>query len=140
MASIINFLRNLKLLAIMVYSAILGSAYLRKFTPETLCYCRSMGYERLLDIYRPKASTQKALPTIVWFHGGAWKMGDRKAIERIAAAAKANGKPWGALSRTEEFALKCRELGCQLFSIAGDLDYINRGIAANKSAFPNFFS
>ena len=85
MASIINFLRNLKLLAIMVYSAILGSAYLRKFTPETLCYCRSMGYERLLDIYRPKASTQKALPTIVWFHGGAWKMGDRKAIERIAA-------------------------------------------------------
>jgi len=44
-----------------------------------------MGYERLLDIYRPKASTQKALPTIVWFHGGAWKMGDRKAIERIAA-------------------------------------------------------
>ena len=85
MASIINFLRNLKLLAIMVYSAILGRAYLRKFTPETLCYCRSMGYERLLDIYRPKASTQKALPTIVWFHGGAWKMGDRKAIERIAA-------------------------------------------------------
>ena len=62
------------------------------------------------------------------------------AIERIAAAAKANGKPWGALSRTEEFALKCRELGCQLFSIAGDLDYINRGIAATKSAFPNFFS
>jgi len=55
-------------------------------------------------------------------------------------AAKANGKPWGALSRTEEFALKCRELGCQLFSIAGDLDYINRGIAATKSAFPNFFS
>jgi len=62
------------------------------------------------------------------------------AVERIAAAAKANGKPWGVLSKTEEFALKCRELGCQLFSIAGDLDYINRGIAANKSAFPNFFS
>jgi 4-hydroxy-2-oxoheptanedioate aldolase len=62
------------------------------------------------------------------------------AIERIAAAAKANGKPWGVLSKTEEFALKCREMGCQLFSIAGDLDYINRGIAATKSAFPNFFS
>ena len=61
------------------------------------------------------------------------------AIERIAAAAKANGKPWGVLSKTEEFALKCRELGCQLFSIAGDLDYISRGIAATKSQFPAFF-
>ena len=59
------------------------------------------------------------------------------AIERIAA--KANGKPWGVLSKTEEFALKCRELGCQLFSIAGDLDYISRGIAATKSQFPAFF-
>jgi 2-keto-3-deoxy-L-rhamnonate aldolase RhmA len=62
------------------------------------------------------------------------------AIERIAAAAKANGKSWGVLSKTEEFALKCREMGCQLFSIAGDLDYINRGIAATKFAFPKFFS
>ena len=61
------------------------------------------------------------------------------AIERIAAAAKANGKPWGVLSKTEEFALKCRKLGCQLFSIAGDLDYISRGIAATKSQFPAFF-
>ena len=61
------------------------------------------------------------------------------AIERIAAAAKANGKPWGALSKTEAFALKCRELGCQLFSIAGDLDYINRGIVATRAAFPKFF-
>ena len=61
------------------------------------------------------------------------------AIERISAAAKTNGKPWGVLSKTEEFALKCRELGCQLFSIAGDLDYISRGIAATKSQFPAFF-
>ena len=85
MTSVINFFRNLKLLAIMVYSAMLGRAYLRKFEPETLCYCRSMGSERLLDIYRPKSNAKEALPTIVWFHGGAWKMGDRKAVERIAA-------------------------------------------------------
>ncbi|MDC3331207.1 alpha/beta hydrolase [Pseudomonadales bacterium] len=85
MTSVIKFFRNLKLLAIMVYSAMLGRAYLRKFEPETLCYCRSMGTERLLDIYRPKSEVKEALPTIVWFHGGAWKMGDRKAVERIAA-------------------------------------------------------
>ena len=28
----------------------------------------------------------------------------------------------------------------QVKAAAGDLDYINRGIAATKSAFPNFFS
>ena len=69
----------------MVYSALLGRFYLKKFKPETLCYCRSMGYDRLLDIYRPKSDSAETLPTIVWFHGGAWKMGDRKAVERIAA-------------------------------------------------------
>ena len=58
----------------------------------------------------------------------------------MSRSSKSNGKPWGVLSKTEEFALKCREMGCQLFSIAGDLDYINRGIAATKSAFPKFFS
>ena len=61
------------------------------------------------------------------------------AIKRVAAAARANGKPWGVLSKTEDFALKCREFGCRLFSIAGDLDYINRGITATKSIFPSFF-
>ena len=85
MASIIKFFQNLKLLTIMVYSAILGRAYLKKYEPETLCYCRSTGDERLLDIYRPKSTSAKPLPTIIWFHGGAWKMGDRKAVERIAA-------------------------------------------------------
>ena len=85
MASIIDFFRNLKLIAIMVYSALLGKIYLRKFKSETLCYCRSMGYDRLLDIYRPKSPSAEPLPTIVWFHGGAWKIGDRKSVERIAA-------------------------------------------------------
>jgi acetyl esterase/lipase len=85
MESIINFFRNVTLISIMVYSALLGRIYLRKFKPATLRYCRSMGYDRLLDIYWPKPASAEALPTIVWFHGGAWKMGNRKAIERIAA-------------------------------------------------------
>ena len=85
MTAIRNFFRNLKVIGIMVYSAILGRAYLSKFTPETLCYCHSEGEERLLDIYRPVSPSAEPLPVIVWFHGGAWKMGNRKAIERIAA-------------------------------------------------------
>ncbi|MFT4518459.1 MAG: acetyl esterase/lipase [Halioglobus sp.] len=78
-----NFFRNLKFITIMVYSIILGRAFLRKFKPETLCYCDSVGEKRLLDLYRPLESTTKPLPLIVWFHGGAWKMGDRKSVERI---------------------------------------------------------
>jgi len=61
------------------------------------------------------------------------------AIERIAAAAAGAGKPWGVLSKTEEFALKCRAMGCQLFSIAGDMDFVQRGILATRDAFPSFF-
>jgi acetyl esterase/lipase len=91
MKSLRNFFRNLKLIAIMVYSAILGRAYLKKFTPETLCYCHSGGEERLLDIYRPLQIPAEPLPVIVWFHGGAWKMGNRQAIERIAAEQLARG-------------------------------------------------
>ncbi|MEM7011707.1 MAG: aldolase/citrate lyase family protein [Verrucomicrobiota bacterium] len=61
------------------------------------------------------------------------------AVERVANAAKANQISWGVLAKKEDFALKCRELGCQLFSIAGDLDFVMRGIGANKAAFPEFF-
>lgn len=61
------------------------------------------------------------------------------AIERIAAAAKAARIPWGALAKTEAFAMNCRELGCQLFSLAGDIDCFVRGLAASREAFPSFF-
>ena len=83
MTVIPKFFGNIRVIAIMVYGAILGRLYLRKFEPETLCYCLSMGMERLLDIYRPKSSLKKTLPVIVWFHGGAWEVGNRRAIERI---------------------------------------------------------
>ena len=82
--SVYNFFRNLKLIAIMVFSAILGRLYQRKFKPETFCYCHSEGEARLMDIYRSQSESSEGLPTIVWFHGGAWKVGNRKAIERIA--------------------------------------------------------
>ena len=60
------------------------------------------------------------------------------AIERIAAAAKANVSL--ALSgHIDKFAPGRRRAGRQRLSIAGDLDYISRGIAATKSQFPAFF-
>ena len=82
--SIYNIFRNLKLIAIIVFSAIIGRLYHRKFKPETFCYCHSEGEARLMDIYRTQSQSSEGLPTIVWFHGGAWKVGNRKAKERIA--------------------------------------------------------
>jgi 4-hydroxy-2-oxoheptanedioate aldolase len=62
------------------------------------------------------------------------------ATERVAAACKAANKPWGTLARSPEHAAKCRELGCQFFSLAGDMDLIHRGMAATKKMYPEFFT
>ena len=60
------------------------------------------------------------------------------ALERVAAVCKAAGKPWGVLTRGAEHAAKCRELGCQLFSLVGDLDLIHRGFQATRQLYPDF--
>ena len=57
------------------------------------------------------------------------------ALVQVSQACRDAGKPWGTLSRTPEHAQRCRELGCQLFSIAGDLDLIRRGLDATRSVF-----
>ena len=61
------------------------------------------------------------------------------ALETVARATKAAGKSWGVLSRTAEHALTCRQLGCQLFSLASDTDLIQRGFAATGEMFRDFF-
>jgi acetyl esterase/lipase len=142
MASIIKFFRNLKLLTIMVYSAILGRAYLKKYEPETLCYCRSTGDERLLDIYRPKSTSAKPLPTIIWFHGGAWKMGDRKAVERIAAEQLECGfalvSVSYSLSDVAQWPVQCHEAKAAIRFLRANADSLglnpDKFIAAGMSA------
>lgn len=57
------------------------------------------------------------------------------ALERIAAATKRAGKSWGILSKEAEHARKCRELGCQLFSIFGDLECFRAGLKAVEERF-----
>jgi 2-dehydro-3-deoxyglucarate aldolase/4-hydroxy-2-oxoheptanedioate aldolase len=56
-------------------------------------------------------------------------------LERVSAVCKRRGKPWGTLSRSVEHAQKCRELGCQLFSIFGDLDLVSVGLKALEQKF-----
>ncbi len=59
-----------------------------------------------------------------------------EALKRVAAAAKKAGKAWGILSRDAEHARVCRELGCQLFSIFGDVDFVRVGLASLEKQFP----
>jgi len=58
------------------------------------------------------------------------------ALERVSAAVKKAGKSWGTLCPTPEHAHKCRELGCQLFSIYGDIECVREGLFATKAKFP----
>jgi 2-keto-3-deoxy-L-rhamnonate aldolase RhmA len=58
-----------------------------------------------------------------------------EALQRVAAATKRAGKAWGILSRDAEHAYKCRELGCQLFSIFGDIDCLRAGLKTLEQRF-----
>jgi 4-hydroxy-2-oxoheptanedioate aldolase len=57
------------------------------------------------------------------------------ALKRVGSACKDNGKAWGTLSRDLEHAVRCRELGCQLFSIFGDSDCLRAGLEALEQRF-----
>ena len=57
------------------------------------------------------------------------------ALERISAACQKHCKPWGTLTRSPDHATKCRDLGCQLFSICSDVDIVHRGIQSTRELF-----
>jgi len=57
------------------------------------------------------------------------------ALERVATASKRHGKSWGILSHDPEHVRKCRELGCQLFSIFGDLACFRTGLKSLEERF-----
>ena len=61
------------------------------------------------------------------------------ALERVSAAARSANKPWGVLTRSAEHAALCRNLGCQLFSLTGDIDLALRGFQAAHAVYPEFF-
>jgi 2-dehydro-3-deoxyglucarate aldolase/4-hydroxy-2-oxoheptanedioate aldolase len=57
------------------------------------------------------------------------------ALRRVSAACQAAGKPWGTLCRSVPYAAQSRELGCQLFTIYGDLDSFAAGLASRRDLF-----
>jgi len=62
-----------------------------------------------------------------------------EALERVAAAAKSAGKAWCALTRDTAHAMKCRALGCRLFSLASETDLLHRGFQATRGFYPELF-
>jgi 2-keto-3-deoxy-L-rhamnonate aldolase RhmA len=61
-----------------------------------------------------------------------------EALVRISAACRANGKPWGTLCLHIDYARKCRELDCGLFSLHGDSVVVRAGLAAVERQFAEF--
>jgi 4-hydroxy-2-oxoheptanedioate aldolase len=57
------------------------------------------------------------------------------ALERVSSAAKKSRKSWGILSQDPEHVRVCRELGCQLFSIFGDISCFRAGLKALEDKF-----
>jgi len=58
-----------------------------------------------------------------------------EAMKRVAAAVKRHNKSWGTLSVDPVHANRCRELGCQLFSVFGDFDCLRAGLKAIEERF-----
>jgi 2-keto-3-deoxy-L-rhamnonate aldolase RhmA len=58
-----------------------------------------------------------------------------EALDRVATACRQANKPWGTLSRSAEHAQACRQRGCQLFSIYGDIDAVRHGLRALDDHF-----
>jgi 4-hydroxy-2-oxoheptanedioate aldolase len=61
-----------------------------------------------------------------------------EALKRVGEATKNAGKAWGTLSRDVEHARRCRELGCQFFSIYGDIDFLRIGLREIEEKFKEF--
>ena len=61
------------------------------------------------------------------------------ALERIAQACKAAGKPWGIVPQGPEYADRVFAMGCRLFVIAFDIRCVHAGIQATKTRYGSFF-
>jgi 2-dehydro-3-deoxyglucarate aldolase/4-hydroxy-2-oxoheptanedioate aldolase len=69
-----------------------------------------------------------------WEHPRVWA-----AVERVAAAARANRVPWAILPSGPEHARRCVALGCRMLSLGLDVWFCQRGVRAFKADFAEFF-
>ena len=61
------------------------------------------------------------------------------ALDRVSAACKKHGKPWGVVPINPEYAAMCIEKGCRMISVCHDVKIINAGIESIKSTYKKYF-
>jgi 2-keto-3-deoxy-L-rhamnonate aldolase RhmA len=69
-----------------------------------------------------------------WDHPRLWE-----AIERVAAACRAAGRPWGILPLGPAFARRCVDLGCKMLSVGLDMWAVRKGVEAIREEYAEFF-
>lgn len=70
-----------------------------------------------------------------WDHPRLWQ-----AVERVAAACAAHGRPWGVLPFGPEAARRFVELGCRMLSVGVDNLAFARGARAFQEMYAEFFT
>lgn len=63
-----------------------------------------------------------------------------EAVDQVAAACRAHGKHWGAVTPTPEYAALLVEKGCTLVSLTNDVRLVTAGLDAVKVKFSDVWS
>jgi 2-dehydro-3-deoxyglucarate aldolase/4-hydroxy-2-oxoheptanedioate aldolase len=71
--------------------------------------------------------------------GDFWNPRCLEAVERVAAACKQHGKPWGVVPADPKYAEWCVERGCRMLSPASDVKVVVAGVQGVKQAYSTFF-
>jgi 2-dehydro-3-deoxyglucarate aldolase/4-hydroxy-2-oxoheptanedioate aldolase len=69
-----------------------------------------------------------------WEHPRVWQ-----AIERVARAAREHRVPWAILPLGAAHARRCVELGCRILSLGIDVWAFQKGLAATRADYAEFF-
>jgi 2-dehydro-3-deoxyglucarate aldolase/4-hydroxy-2-oxoheptanedioate aldolase len=62
-----------------------------------------------------------------------------EAIDRVAAACRNHGKPWGTVPAGPDYASRCVERGCRMLTLANETLAVRRGVEALKQWYGQFF-
>ncbi len=130
------------------YGATPGPEYFRRANAETITAVQIEHIDAVADVERIAAvpdldflfvgpadlSQSMGIPG-EWEHPRMWA-----AVERTARAAAANRVAWAILPRDAAHARRCVELGCRMLSIGMDAWAFQKGIAAVRDDFAEFFT
>jgi 2-dehydro-3-deoxyglucarate aldolase/4-hydroxy-2-oxoheptanedioate aldolase len=129
------------------YGTYPGAEYFRKANAESVVAVQIEHRDAVAEVERiaalpdldflfigPADLSQSMGLTGQWEHPEMWK-----AVERVAKAAAANNIAWAILPRDAGHARRCVDLGCRILSLGIDAWFVQKGIAAFKADFAEFF-